>query len=135
MKEITVDATLENVGIVTAFVDELLEQYSCPMRAQCQIDVAIDELFSNVARYAYNPDTGPVSVSVEVEQSPLQVVITFADGGVPYDPTSHEDPDVTAGIEERAVGGLGILLVKNTMDEVIYEHKDGKNILRIRKEM
>lgn len=133
MERLTVEATLENIDPVTDFVNEKLETLDCPMRAQMQIDVAIDELFSNIAHYAYNPETGPVDVCVEVEQEPLSVIITFIDGGTPYDPLAKADPDTTLSAEDRKVGGLGIFLVKKTMDDISYEYKDGKNILKIKK--
>ena len=133
MKELTINATVENIPAVTAFVDEQLEAFDCPMKAQMQIDIAIDELFSNIAYYAYNPDVGPVTVRVEVVEDPMAVVITFIDNGVPYDPLTREDPDTTLSAEERDLGGLGIYMVKKSMDEVTYEYKDGQNILKIKK--
>ncbi|MCX4356395.1 MAG: ATP-binding protein [Oscillospiraceae bacterium] len=133
MKELTIDATIENVAAVTAFVDEQLEQLGCPMKTQCQVDVAIDELFGNIANYAYNPDIGTVTVRVEVTENPLAVVITFIDNGIPYDPLAKDDPDITLSVEERQIGGLGIYMVKKSMDDISYEYKDGKNILRIKK--
>lgn len=135
MKELTLEATIENLGIVTEFVEEQLEEVGCPMKAQMQITLAIDELFSNIANYAYNPETGPATVRVEVSQEPLEVVITFIDEGVPYDPLSKEDPDITLSAEERQIGGLGIFLVKKNMDDVTYEYTNGRNILSIRKEL
>lgn len=133
MKEIVVEATIESIPKVTAFVDEQLEQLECPMKTQMQVDVAIDELFSNIAHYAYNPEIGSATVRVEVTKDPLAVVITFIDNGVPYDPLAKADPDITLSIEERDIGGLGIYMVKKTMDDVSYEYKDGQNILRIKK--
>ena len=133
MKELTINATVENIPAVTAFVDEQLEAFDCPMKAQMQIDIAIDELFSNIAYYAYNPDVGPATVRVEVVEDPMAVVITFIDKGVPYDPLTREDPDTTLSAEERNLGGLGIYMVKKSMDEVTYEYKDGQNILKIKK--
>lgn len=133
MKELTIDATVENIEAVTAFVDEQLEAMDCPMKAQMQIDIAIDELFGNIAHYAYNPEVGPATVRVEVLDEPLSVVITFIDNGVPYDPLKKDDPDITLSAEEREIGGLGIYMVKKTMDDISYEYKDGQNILRIRK--
>lgn len=135
MKELTIDATIENTAAVTAFVDEQLEQLDCPMKTQMQVDIAIDELFSNIAHYAYNPEVGPATVRVEVIEQPLAVVITFIDNGVPYDPLANADPDITLSAEERKIGGLGIYLVKKTMDDVSYEYKDGQNILRIKKDI
>lgn len=135
MRELTVDATLESIPVITEFVDEQLIQLDCPMKAQAQIDIAIDELFSNIVHYAYHPGIGPATVRVEVVDEPLSVVITFIDQGVPYDPLAKADPDVTLSAEEREIGGLGIYIVKKNMNEITYEYKDGRNILRIRKEL
>jgi anti-sigma regulatory factor (Ser/Thr protein kinase) len=133
MKEMTIAATVENIGAVTDFVNEQLEALDCPMKAQMQIDIAIDELFGNIAHYAYNPDVGEATVRVEVTDEPLSVVITFIDGGVPYDPLSAADPDTTLSAEERAIGGLGIFMVRKSMDDVSYRYENGRNILSIRK--
>ena len=135
MKELTIAATVENIEAVTAFVDEQLEALDCPMKAQMQIDIAIDELFGNIAHYAYHPEVGEATVRVEVMEDPLSVVITFIDGGVPYDPLTQADPDITLSAEERAIGGLGIFMVKKTMDEITYRYENGSNILSIRKNL
>ncbi len=135
MKEMSIAATVENIGAVTDFVNEQLEALDCPMKAQMQIDIAIDELFGNIAHYAYNPDVGDATVRVEVIEEPLSVVITFIDGGVPYDPLAAADPDTTLSAEERAIGGLGIFMVKKSMDEITYRYENGSNILSIRKNL
>ena len=135
MKKITTEASIENVNTVTQFVDEHLESMNCPMKAMMQINIAIDELFSNIAFYAYKPDKGPVTVSVEVAENPEAVIITFIDQGIPYDPLATEDPDTTLSADERNIGGLGIFLVKKSMDDITYEYKDGQNILKIKKNM
>ena len=135
MTELTVAATVENIETVTDFVNEQLEALDCPMKAQMQIGIAIDELFGNIAYYAYNPDVGEATVRVEVTEDPLAVVITFIDNGVPYDPLAKEDPDTTLSAEERKIGGLGIYMVKKSMDEIAYEYKDGQNILKIKKNL
>ena len=135
MKEMTIPATVENIEKVTEFVNSQLEEIDCPIKARRQIDIAIDELFGNIAHYAYNPETGPATVRVEVTEAPISVVVTFIDHGIPYDPLKKDDPDVTLSAEERAIGGLGIFMVKKTMDEITYEYKDGQNILRIRKDI
>ncbi len=132
MKELTVDATVENIATVTEFVNAQLEQSGCPPKIQMQIDIAIDELFGNIAHYAYDPDVGPATVRVEVDEEPC-VIITFIDNGVPYDPLGKEDPDITLSAEERGIGGLGVYMVKKSMDDVSYEYRDGQNILRIKK--
>lgn len=133
MKEITVDATVENIAEVIAFMDSQLEELDCPVRVQMQIDIAIDELLGNIVHYAYHPGIGPVTVRVEVMEEPLAVVITFIDNGVPYDPMTTEEPDITLSAEEHKIGGLGIYMVKKSMDAIAYEYKDGQNILKIRK--
>lgn len=133
MKELTVEATKENIPQVTAFVDRQLEDIGCPMKVAMQIDIAIDELFSNIAHYAYRSGTGPATVRVETVEDPMAVIITFLDHGVPYDPLKKEDPDISLSAEEREAGGLGIYLVKKSMDKLDYEYRDGQNILRIRK--
>lgn len=133
MKELNISATVENIAAVTAFVDEQLEELDCPMKTQLQVDVAIDELFGNIAHYAYNPEIGAATVRVEVTENPLSVVITFIDNGVPYDPLAKADPDITLSAEERQIGGLGIYMVKKSMDDISYEYKNGQNILRIKK--
>ena len=133
MKELTIAATVENIEVVTDFVNQQLEELDCPMKAQMQIDIAIDELFSNIAHYSYTPEVGQATVRVEVVEDPLAVTITFIDNGVPYDPLAKEDPDLTLSAEERQIGGLGIYMVKKSMDEITYEYKDGQNILSIKK--
>ena len=133
MKEITVEARNENVSLVTEFVEEQLESMDCPMKIQMKMGIAIDELFSNIALYAYPSGDGDVTVRVEKQEEPAAVRITFIDRGVPYDPLKKEDPDVTLSAEEREIGGLGIYLVKKTMDDISYEYKDGQNILSVLK--
>ncbi|MBR5152500.1 MAG: ATP-binding protein [Clostridia bacterium] len=135
MKELNIAATVENIATVTDFVNEQLEALDCPMKAQMQIDIAIDELFGNIAHYAYNPEIGQATVRIEVVEDPLSVVITFIDNGVPYDPLAKADPDTTLSAEERDIGGLGIYMVKKSMDDIAYEYKDGHNILKIKKNL
>jgi sigma regulatory factor-histidine kinase len=135
MKELTIAATVENIETVTDFVNEQLEALDCPMKAQMQIDIAIDELFGNIVHYAYHPDVGNATVRVEVTEEPLAVIVTFIDKGMPYDPLRAVEPDITLSAEERNLGGLGIYMVKKSMDEITYEYKDGKNILSIKKKL
>lgn len=133
MKEIKLEADIGNIDIVTDFINTELEALGCPLRARMQIDVAIDELFGNIARYAYGPAKGDALVRFDTEEEPLCAVITFIDRGKPFDPLKRDDPDVTLGVEEREIGGLGIFVVKKTMDAVDYRYQDGMNILTIRK--
>lgn len=135
MSELTIEAKTENLEKVLAFVDKHLEEKECAIKVQMQIDVAVEELFVNIAQYAYDSDTGMVTIQVEIQEKPLAVMITFIDNGVPYNPLTKEDPDITLAAEERQIGGLGIYMVKKTMDDITYEYKDGQNILRIRKQL
>lgn len=135
MKELTIEAKVENIETVTNFVNEQLELIGCPLKAQMQIDIAIDELFGNIAHYAYNPEIGQATVRIEVTENPLSVVITFIDNGLPYDPLKNKDPDITLSAKDRQIGGLGIYMVKKSMDDITYEYKDGQNILRIKKNL
>ena len=133
MKELNISATVENIPVVTAFVDEQLEALACPVKAQTQIDIAIDEVFSNIARYAYNPEVGEATVRVEVQEDPLSVIITFIDGGMPYDPLTAAEPDTGLSAKERSVGGLGLFIVRKSMDDITYRYEGGRNILTVRK--
>ena len=98
-----------------------------------QSNIAIDELYSNIAAYAYNEESGEVTVVIEDESSPRAVNISFRDKGRPFNPLERKDPDVTLSARERKIGGLGIFMVKKSMDDVRYEYGDGENILTIRK--
>ena len=129
--EINVKASLENLQEVIAFVDGFVEELGASMKAQMQIDVAVEEIFVNIANYAYAPDTGDAVISVETDTEKKQVLITFKDSGVPYNPLEKEDPDVTLSADERGIGGLGIFMVKKSMDDMRYERKDGCNVLTI----
>lgn len=131
MKELKIEAKVENLNSVLAFVDAELESVDCPMKVQMQLDVSVEELFVNIAHYAYTPDTGDAVIEVEFLRDPLKVKITFKDSGMPFDPTAKEDPDVTLSAQERKIGGLGIYMVKKAMDEMTYEYVDGQNILHI----
>ncbi len=135
VKELTVKATVENISAVTRFVDEQLKELGCPLKTQSQIDIAIDELVNNIASYAYAPGTGDLTVRFEFDEKTRTAAITFIDSGTPFDPVAAEDPDVTLAAEERGIGGLGIFLVKKTMDKVSYRFLDGRNMLRIEKKI
>ncbi|MBQ9626064.1 MAG: ATP-binding protein [Treponema sp.] len=132
MAKLTVEATKENTGKVLAFVEAELEKLECPIKELAQINVAVDELYCNIASYAYPDSQGTADIIVQSPQDNT-VAITFEDGGVPYDPLKKPDPDVTLSAEERKIGGLGIYIVKKTMDSVEYKYQDNKNVLTITK--
>jgi len=133
MKEITLPANTDSIEAVTHFVNEQLEPMSCPERTRIQLSVAIDELFGNIANYAYVPEEGQATVRVETEDNPRGIIITFIDSGTPYNPLEAKEPDTTLPARQRRIGGLGIFMVKKTMDDITYEYKDGQNILTVRK--
>ncbi|MBQ8967438.1 ATP-binding protein [Ruminococcus sp.] len=131
MKRLEIEARLENLDAVTAFVDEQLESVDCPMKTQMQIDLSLEEIFVNIAHYAYTPEVGMAVIETEVSKGKAKMI--FYDRGVPYDPLAKEDPDITLSAQERAIGGLGIFMVKKSMDNVEYEYRDGQNILTLEK--
>ena len=197
------EAKIENVDKVTEFVNEVLEEKDCPLKVQMQLDVAIDEIFGNIAYYAYGKGSGNATIQIEMEDNPPKITLIFIDQGTPYNPLENKDPDITLDIEDREIGGLaasraniedaksfmkfqtighdklnqlrhvrffkdmpgmyehmrkhaailrpkfekvedvlekeigglGIFLVKKTMDELSYEYVDGQNILTMKKEL
>ena len=135
MREKTVQATLENLDEVMAFVEEQMEVYHCSMKMQMQIAVAVEEIYVNIASYAYREQKGNARIRVQSGGEPLQIIITFEDDGIPYNPLLKEDPDIMLSAEERKIGGLGIYIVKKSMDQVEYHYQNGKNILTIRKDI
>ena len=133
MKELIIDALTENLDAVIAFVTEQLEAADCSMKAQMQIEVAVEELFVNIAHYAYAPGIGTATIQTEITADTAE--ITFIDSGVQYDPLAKPDPDVSLPASERQIGGLGIFMVKKSMDDMRYEYRDRKNILTIVKKL
>jgi len=130
MDELVIEATLENMEPVLDFIDQRLAD--CPEKVKNQIALVVDEVFSNIAFYAYHPETGSVKVSIVVSSN--AITMEFEDSGAPFDPLAAEDPDISLSAEERGTGGLGILMVKNLMDVVQYRREGHKNILTIKKE-
>lgn len=127
-------AQLDQLEQVQAFVGKQLELYDCPNKLKFQLDVAVEEIFVNIAHYAYRPEqAGEATVRCCVGGDPLQVTIQFLDHGKPFNPLAKKDADTTLSAEERQIGGLGILMVKKSMDAVDYAYEDGKNILTIKK--
>lgn len=135
MKELTVDAKTENLSRVLEFVDEELEKSGCSMRSMMQMDIAVEEIFVNIANYAYTPESGKAVIRVDTANDPNRVTVIFKDTGTPYDPLAKEDPDITLSSEERKIGGLGIYMAKKSVDDIKYEYKNGENILSIRKNL
>ena len=132
-RELTVEAAVENIPAVTEFLEAELDAVGCPMKAKMQLTMAVDEIMANIAQYAYAPGTGPVTLRFAFEEATRTATLTFLDKGMPYDPLQREDPDVSLSAEDRPIGGLGIYLVKKTMDHVAYEYKYSQNVLTIQK--
>ena len=130
MRELTLQATVDNMPRLMLWLDSQLEELDCPMKAQVQLDIATDEVFSNIVNYAYEDSTGDATVWVE-RLDPPAIRMTFIDGGKPYNPLQKEDPNTALSAEERQIGGLGIYMVKKSMDEVTYRYHEGQNILTI----
>ena len=133
MKEITITAVVENLSSVLEIVDQELEAAGASMKVQMQVDVAIEELFVNVSRYAYAPETGEVRIQIGFDKQTSALMVTFIDSGVPFDPVAKLDPDITLSAQEREIGGLGIFIAKKNMDSMEYRREDGKNILTVTK--
>ncbi|MBQ7186217.1 MAG: ATP-binding protein [Ruminococcus sp.] len=135
MKEFETTALKDNLPEVLTFVEEQLTALGCSKKIIMQIDIAVEEIFVNIASYAYDPQIGPAVIRTEITEEPLSVIISFVDSGRPYDPLARPDPDVHLPASERRIGGLGIFMVKKSMDDVSYEYKDGQNILTIKKQI
>ena len=144
MKVFECEATVENLDNISAFVEEELENNDVDMKSSMQLTIALEEIYVNIAHYAYsktdadgkvipNTGTGPMKLSLDISDN--QVMMTFEDQGMPYNPLEKADPDITLSAEERDIGGLGIYMVKQSMDDVKYEHRDGKNILTLMKKL
>ena len=130
--ELDIEAVIGNLHAVQAFVDDRLKAADCSEKVKTQIGVAVEEIFVNIAHYAYHPGRGNATVCVEVSEAPVVVTVTFLDHGVPYDPLAKEDPDLSLSARKRKIGGLGIFMTKQLMDDVIYEYRDGQNILTLK---
>ncbi|MCI2055609.1 MAG: ATP-binding protein [Oscillibacter sp.] len=128
MKRLKLAPSLDAIDSVTAFVEQELEAADVPMKVIMQMNIAVDEIFSNIARYS-----GATDATVGVGVSDGVATLRFADNGSPYDPTQKADPNIALSAEERDVGGLGIFMVKKSMDSVEYEYHDGLNILTLKK--
>lgn len=134
-KEYNTDSASENVEAITDFIDAELHSFGCSPKAQAQIDVAVDEIFSNISKFAYAPFTGPTTITISIDPGTMMATIRFIDSGHPYNPLLADDPDLSTVADEDKIGGLGVFLVKKTMDDVTYENRDDQNILTITKKI
>ncbi len=132
LSELTLDAKTENLEELMSFIAGELDELDFPAKNKKQIEIAVEELFVNIAHYAYTPFSGSATVRVDKREQG-QIVITFIDRGMPFNPLNNPEPDITLSAEDRQIGGLGIYMVKQSMDEVAYEYRNGENILTIKK--
>ena len=128
-------ADVKKLSEVIEFIDSFLESVHCSPKAQMQIDTSVEEIFVNIASYAYDSSGGDAIIQVAMNEDPLAIEITFIDLGKEYNPLAKADPNTSLALMERQKGGLGIFMVKKSMDDMTYEYKDGKNILRIVKNL
>lgn len=135
--ELEIVAKADDLYKVLEFVDDLLEERECSPSTLIAIDIAIEEIYVNIGYYAYPDENadGKGMCRIVVEFEGDDALVTFIDQGIPYNPLEKEDPDITLSAEDRPIGGLGIYMVKNSMDEVSYKYENGSNVFRIRKNM
>ena len=135
MFELNLDeATPEKLDEVLAFTDRILKDLECPTSIKKLLDMAVEEAYVNIAQYAYAPGMGPASIRVETELNRI-VAVTLIDMGMPYNPLTKPDPDITLSVKKRPIGGLGVYMVKNSMDDVQYRREGDRNVLTIRKRL
>ena len=134
VQKITLPAVVDSIEKVTEFVNDRLQKSNIPQKIQTQIDVVIDELMSNVTKFAYR-DGKNGDISVEMEVNEEEIAMTFRDSGVPFNPLEQADPDVNAPLEQRKIGGLGLFLVRKTMDKLNYVYENGQNVLTVIKKL
>ncbi len=135
MKELKLRAEAKELEKVQAFVRREMEAANCPLKAVSQVEIAVEEIYVNIAHYAYPSGDGEVTIRCAVSREEGKVLIQFLDKGIPFDPLAKEDADTSLPARERPIGGLGILMVKKMMDEVTYRCEDGKNILSMVKNL
>ena len=135
MQELVVEARLENLDKVNDFVQRAISSCDCSKKSIMQLGVIVEEIFVNVVSYAYPDGVGQVAIQIEIQENPLAITLTFADSGIAYNPLENDDPNLELSVEERQIGGLGIYLVKNMVEEISYNYKDGKNILSLTKNL
>jgi len=135
MTKKTFPAKTESLSDVLGFVEETLEGFECPIKIQTAICVAIEEVFVNIAHYAYPDSVGDMTLHIGFDEVSRTITFRMTDKGVPFDPLKKPDPDITLSAEEREIGGLGIFIAKKTMDSLTYAYENGENILTMIKKV
>ena len=135
MKEKIFSATKDALPEVMAFTEECLESFDCPMKSSMTICVAVEEIFVNIASYAYGGGNGNASLSFGFDENKRLMTLVIKDSGVPFNPLERAEPDITLSADDREIGGLGIFITKKTMDAVSYAYENGENILTMTKKI
>lgn len=133
MKELLIQADMSNLEQIDAMIDQELEGRNLSREDQIALHIAVEEIYSNIAFYAYPVPPGTVKVRLEFDAPKREMKVQFLDRGIPYNPLQKADPDITLAAEERQIGGLGIYMVKNSMDQVDYRYEDGWNVFTMKK--
>ena len=131
----TFPAKTEALSDVLGYVEQTLESLECPMKIQMALCVAIEEVFVNVAHYAYGSGEGDMELAIGFDKESRTVTFRMTDKGIPFDPLQKPDPDITLPAEAREIGGLGIFIAKKTMDSICYAYENGENILTMTKKI
>ena len=134
-RKLKIEAKVDNLQTVMDFVDSELEKMGASMKVQMQMDLAVEELFVNIASYAYPDSVGDAQIVVEQDQEEKALHVSFIDWGQEYNPLEKEDPDITLSANDRQIGGLGIFMVKKNVDAIEYEYSQGRNIVSIVKKI
>jgi len=134
MNQIIVKSDKKNLNIVLSKINEALEKHNPPMKSRLQLEMAIEELFVNICSYAY-PDEGDIVIQYCVEDNSLKVIVNFIDNDIPFNPLEKEEPDLSLGVEEREIGGLGLTLVRKNVDSLDYKYENNYNILTLEKNL
>ena len=116
----------ESVSKVSDFLDGCVEEYEIPMRVGYSLKIVADEIFSNIVHYS-----GAKTAEILFRNDADTVTLIFMDSGLPYNPMEADEPDITAGVEERAIGGLGLFMVKKMAEHVAYEYVSGQNQMTV----
>jgi len=135
VNELELDATLENLKPVNDFIKSIVKEYKCSRRDELSLKMAIEEIYINIVNYAYAPNIGKVKINSEINQNKFSIVLKFIDEGKPFNPLEQADPDFNLDAEDRQAGGFGIFIIKDKVDDISYEYKDGKNILTVKKNL
>ena len=131
----TFPAKTEALSDVLGFVEQMLDSFECPIKIQVALCVAIEEVFVNVAHYAYGEGEGNMSLGIGFDVESRAITFRMTDKGIPFDPLKKPDPDISLSADEREIGGLGIFITKKTMDSLSYTYENGKNILTMIKKV